>query len=87
MGLIVLLMVGAVLGWLGSIVLRHEGARTILTDIGAGVVGAVAAGGIASTESVLSGISARAFLIAFVGAIVVVAALNFVRSTTSTGSR
>jgi len=87
MGLIVLLTVGAVLGWLGSIVLRHEAARTILTDIGAGAVGAVVAGATASSESVLSGISARAFLIAFVGAIVLVAALNFLRSTTSTGSR
>lgn len=87
MGLIVLLTVGAVLGWLGSIVLRHDRARVILTDIVAGMAGAVVAGAVASRESVLAGISAEAFLIAFAGAIGVIAALNFARSTTSTGSR
>lgn len=87
MGLIVLLTVGACLGWLGSIVLRHERAGIILADIAAGSVGAVLAGAIASSESVLGGISARAFLIAFAGAIALVAALNMARSTTSTGSR
>jgi uncharacterized membrane protein YeaQ/YmgE (transglycosylase-associated protein family) len=87
MGLIVLLTVGAVLGWVGSIVLRHDRAKAIFTDIAAGVFGAVCAGAIASSESVLAGISGRAFLIAFAGAIGVIAAFNFVRCTTSTGSR
>ncbi len=79
MGLLVLLTVGAVLGWLGSIVLRHEGARAILTDIAAGVVGAICAGIAASSESLLVGLSARTFLIALVGAIFVIATFNFVR--------
>ena len=86
MGLIVLLTVGVVLGWLGSIVLRHERAGLILADMAAGAVGAIAAGALASSESVLAGISAKAFLIALGGAIGVIAVLNLARRATSPSS-
>ncbi|QYU69449.1 hypothetical protein J4558_04705 [Leptolyngbya sp. 15MV] len=54
-----------------------------MTDIAAGVVGAVCAGVAASSESVLVGVSARAFVLALVGAIGVIAAFNFIRDRAS----
>ena len=87
MCLIVLFAAGAVLGWLGSIVLRHDRPNMIVADVIAGAVGAVLTGAIANGHSVLVGVSARAFLLAFIGAIVLVGVLDLARSTTSTGSR
>ena len=79
MGLIVLLTVGGVLGWLGSIVFRREDPQSILVSIAAGMVGSAVAGALVASESVLAGISANALLLAFAAAAVAVVAANFVR--------
>lgn len=44
MGVVLMVVVGAVLGWLTAVVLRVETSRGILMNIGAGVGGALAAG-------------------------------------------
>lgn len=79
MGLIVLLTVGAVLGWLGSIVFRREDAQSILVGIVAGMVGSALAGAIVASDSVLGGITAASLLLGFAGAAVAVTIANFVR--------
>jgi uncharacterized membrane protein YeaQ/YmgE (transglycosylase-associated protein family) len=79
MGLIVLLTVGGVLGWLGSIVFRREDSRSIIVSIAAGMVGSAVAGALVASESVFGGISANALLLAFAAAVVAVVVANFVR--------
>ena len=79
MGLLVLIVVGAVLGWLGSIVTRTEDARGILMNAAIGDAGALFAGIATNSGSVLIGLSAWSLFAAFVGASVAVAALSLWR--------
>ncbi|ANY18859.1 hypothetical protein A6F68_00324 [Tsuneonella dongtanensis] len=79
MGLIVLLAVGAVLGWLASIVTRSDDARAIVLHVIVGIAGALLFGSLVSSESLLVGISATTLLAAAVGASVLLAILAFAR--------
>ena len=75
-----LIVIGAVLGWLATIVLRIERARGILTNLLVGVVGSVIAGLIAGKGVLFSAITGTALLWAVLGAAVLIAAFNLVRS-------
>ena len=44
MGLIILLIVGGVIGWLASLVMRTDGQQGILLNVVVGIVGALLAG-------------------------------------------
>lgn len=79
MGLIILLAVGAILGWLTSIVLCREDAREIGVNVGVGALGSIIGGALSSTVSVFGGLSALALLTAFVCAAIAIAALNLFR--------
>lgn len=77
MGLLILIAVGAVFGWFGSIVTRTEDVRGILWHAGAGTAGALVAGIATNSGSVLIGLGGWALLAAIAGAVAGVAALNF----------
>lgn len=79
MGLIILIVVGAILGWLATIVLRIEDTRGVLLNIGTGILGAVAVGLFVSGGTIFAGIGATSLLWAMLGSAVSIAALNFVR--------
>lgn len=79
MGLLILIVMGATLGWLAAIVLQSDSRDGILRNVGAGMVGAIVAGSIINPKSVLSGISATALLLAMVGAAVLIALANLMR--------
>jgi len=82
--LIVLLIVGGVLGWLASIVMRTDAQQGILLNIIVGIVGAVLAGliitpligGATITQGSFSAVS---LLVSFLGAVVLLAIVNLVR--------
>ncbi|WP_375398321.1 GlsB/YeaQ/YmgE family stress response membrane protein [uncultured Sphingomonas sp.] len=87
MGLIILLIVGGVIGWLASIVMRTNGQQGIFLNVVVGVVGAVLAGylispllGIApiTSDGRLVG-SIPSLLVSFLGAVVLLAIVNLVR--------
>ena len=78
-GLIVILLLGGLLGWLGSVVLRQEDRRSIVVKAGLGMAGALLASLLVEGTSLLAGVSAWALFAAFVGAIVVVMAHAFYR--------
>lgn len=80
MGFIILTVIGAVLGWLATILLRIEDERSILANIAAGVLGSLVGGFVAGNGLVFGAVSGTALLWATAAAIVVVALLNFVRS-------
>ena len=79
MGLLILIVVGAILGWLATIVLRIEDGRTIAINAGVGVLGSLLAGLVASGGSVVGAVSGIALLWAVVGAAVAIGIFNFVR--------
>lgn len=79
MGLLILLLVGAAVGWLASVVTRIEDSRGILFYAGAGIAGALLAGVLTNGGSVLLGLGALALLAAFLGAAAGAAALYYFR--------
>ncbi len=79
MGLLILIVVGAILGWLATIVLRIEDGRNIATNAAVGVAGSLLAGLIAGNGSIVGAISGIALLWAVMGAILVIGAYNFLR--------
>lgn len=79
MGLVILIIVGAILGWLATILLRIEDSRGVLLNMAAGTVGSVGAGLIAGPGTVFGGVSAVALLWALLGGALLIAALYLVR--------
>jgi uncharacterized membrane protein YeaQ/YmgE (transglycosylase-associated protein family) len=80
MGLILWLVIGGVVGWLASIVMRTDAQQGIFLNIVVGIVGAflgglIFAGGTINT----SGLSVYTFLTSLVGAIILLAIVNLVR--------
>jgi uncharacterized membrane protein YeaQ/YmgE (transglycosylase-associated protein family) len=78
MGLIVLLIVGGVVGWLASIVMRTDAQQGIFLNIVVGIVGAVIASLIFGA-GIREGITVTTFLTSLVGAIILLAIVNLVR--------
>jgi uncharacterized membrane protein YeaQ/YmgE (transglycosylase-associated protein family) len=83
MGILVWLIVGGVVGWLASIVMRTDAQQGILLNVVVGIVGALLAGFIVSpmlgVGTINEGISIATFLVSLVGAIVLLAIVNLFR--------
>lgn len=84
MGLIILIIIGGILGWLASIVMRTDGQQGILLNIIVGVVGALLAGFILNPliggGNIMNGdFSGSSLLVSFLGAVVLLAIVNLVR--------
>jgi uncharacterized membrane protein YeaQ/YmgE (transglycosylase-associated protein family) len=86
MGLLFMIVVGAVLGWLATIILEIEAARGILLNIAAGITGALVTGLLVGplllgTASLLAGYyRVGSLLLSLAGAVALIAALNLVWS-------
>ena len=82
MGLLFMIVVGAILGWLAAIVLKIEAPRGILLNIAAGVAGALLTGLLIGPlllgSASLLGAYYRvgSLLLSLAGALVVIAAFN-----------
>ena len=84
MGIIILILVGGVLGWLASIVMRTDGQQGILLNVVVGIVGALLAGLLLNPMigggNIMNGeYSATSLLVSFLGAVVLLAIVNLVR--------
>ncbi len=80
MGLIIWLIIGGVIGWLASIIMRTDAQQGILMNIVVGIVGAFIGGMIFSGGSINnSGLSLTSFIVSLVGAIVLLAIVNLIR--------
>lgn len=87
MGLIVLLVVGGVIGWLASVVMRTDGQQGIFLNVVVGIVGAVLAGFIVTPliggAPITSGaLSIQSVLVSLLGAIVLLGIVNLFRRGT-----
>lgn len=83
MGILVWLIVGGVVGWLASIVMRTDAQQGILLNVVVGIVGALLAGFVVSPllgiGTINQGISLATFLVSLVGAIILLAIVNLFR--------
>jgi len=83
MGILVWLIVGGVVGWLASIVMRTDAQQGILLNVIVGIVGALLAGFIVSPllgiGTINEGISIATFLVSLVGAVILLAIVNLFR--------
>lgn len=78
MGLIILIVVGALLGWLGSIALRVEDGRGIFYNVVAGILGAVGVGIAVAGGVILASVYASTLLWAMAGSIILIGLYNLV---------
>ena len=83
MGILVWLIVGGVVGWLASIVMRTDAQQGILLNDVVGIVGALLAGFVVSPllgiGTINEGVSIATFLVSLVGAIILLAIVNLFR--------
>ena len=75
MGIIIWLIVGGVVGWLASLIMRRDAQQGILLNIVVGIVGAVLAGWIFG-GGINEAITIRTFLFSIVGAVTLLAIVN-----------
>lgn len=78
MGLIIWLVIGGVVGWLASIVMRTDAQQGIILNIVVGIVGAFI-GGLLFGGSINQAVTLYSFLTSLVGAIILLAIVNLVR--------
>ena len=80
MGIIIWLVVGGVVGWLASIIMRTDAQQGIFLNIVVGIVGAFIGGLIFAGGSINNaGLSLYSFLVSLLGAVVLLAIVNVVR--------
>ena len=79
MGLLILVVVGALLGWLATIILRIEDGRSILANALVGVLGSRVTGLIAGNGAVFGTVSGVALLWAVLGSVVAIGVFNLIR--------
>lgn len=80
MGLIIWLIVGGVIGWLASLIMRTDAQQGILLNIVVGIVGAFLGGLIFSGGTINNApLNLTTFLVSLVGAVVLLAIVNLIR--------
>jgi uncharacterized membrane protein YeaQ/YmgE (transglycosylase-associated protein family) len=78
-GIILWLIIGGIVGWLASIVMKTDAQQGILANVVVGIVGAFL-GGLLLGGSINTGmISLRSILVSLLGAILLLALLNLIR--------
>jgi uncharacterized membrane protein YeaQ/YmgE (transglycosylase-associated protein family) len=77
------LIVGGVVGWLASIIMRTDAQQGIFLNVIVGIVGALLAGFVVSPMlgigTINDGISVATFLISLIGAVILLAIVNLFR--------
>ena len=81
---LVWVIVGAIAGWLASLVMGTNRSQGLLADIIIGIVGGVLGGfllGALGVGGAVTGINLGSIVVAFIGAIILIAILRAVRAT------
>jgi uncharacterized membrane protein YeaQ/YmgE (transglycosylase-associated protein family) len=84
MGLVILLIVGGLIGWVASMIMRTDGQQGVFLNIIVGIVGALLAGFVVTPliggAPITSGvISVQSVLVSLIGAVVLLAIINLFR--------
>lgn len=79
-GIILWLVVGGIIGWLASIIMRTDAQQGVLMNVVVGIVGAFIGGLIASGGSINYDYrDPRAWIFSLIGAVILLAIINLVR--------
>ncbi len=80
MGIIMWLIVGGIVGWLASIIMKRDGNQGIILNVVVGIVGAFIGGLLISpmvgAGTINDGLSVGSFLVSLVGAVILLAIVN-----------
>jgi len=80
MGIIIWLVIGGIVGWLASLIMRTDAQQGILLNIVVGIVGAFIGGLIFSGGTINNApLNITSFLVSLVGAVVLLAIVNLFR--------
>ncbi len=83
MGIIIWLIVGGIVGWLASKVMRTDAQQGIILNIVVGIVGAIIGGWLIGpllgAGSINDGITVMSFVVSLIGAIILLAIVNLFR--------
>ena len=79
MGIIIWLVVGGIVGWLASMLMRTDAQQGILMNIVVGIVGAFLGGLIFNRGDINDTISLTSFLVSLVGAVILLGVINLFR--------
>ena len=84
MNIIIMLIVGGVIGWLASIIMRTDGQQGLFLNIVVGIVGAILAGYVITPflggAPITSGaLDIKSLVVSLLGAVVVLGIVNLVR--------
>ena len=84
MNLIILLVVGGILGWVASLIMRTDGQQGIILNVVVGIVGALVAGFLLNPliggGNIMAGdLSISSILVSLLGAVVLLAIVNLFR--------
>ena len=84
MNIIIILIVGGILGWLASMVMRTNAQQGVILNVVVGIVGALVAGLILTPllggAPITSGaLDLRSLVVSFLGALILLAIVNLIR--------
>jgi uncharacterized membrane protein YeaQ/YmgE (transglycosylase-associated protein family) len=83
MNVLIWLIVGSVVGWLASLIMRTDAQQGILLNVVVGIIGALIGGWVISpmvgVGTINEGLSIGSFLVSLVGAVVLLAIVNLFR--------
>ncbi len=85
LGFILWILMGALVGWLASMVMRTNAQQGILLDIVVGIIGAIIGGalfqflGFSGSNINTSGLSLYSLIVSFIGAVILLGIVNLVR--------
>ena len=82
--LIAWIIVGAIAGWLASIVMSTNRSQGLLTDIIVGILGGFIGGFVLNALNVgeaVTGLNLGSIIVAFIGAVILLALLRMIRGT------
>lgn len=81
MGIILWIVFGALVGWIASLIMKTDSQQGAVLNIVIGIVGAVIGGWLMSVlgQGGISGFNLYSFIVALIGAIVLITAIRFLR--------
>ncbi len=84
MGVILWIIFGALVGWIASLIMGTDSQQGALLNVGIGIIGALVGGWLMSFigQTGITGFNLYSFLVALVGAVVLIAGLQFIQRTT-----
>lgn len=78
-GIIIWLIIGGIIGWLASIIMRTDAQQGILLNIVVGIIGAFIGGLVVTGGSINEGVTLTSFIVSLLGAIILLAIVNLFR--------